>query len=395
MRVGILGGGQLGMMVAESLLDLGVEVAVYDPDPNAPARRLANFHVGAWTDREKLRAFIASVDVITYEFENVDGALFKELLKATPLLPSLAVLETCQHRAREKDFLRQHQFPHVDFEVAIDWADVETKLETFGLPAIVKSAQGGYDGHHQYKIQSLSELAALRSQVQASTAFNQTWVLERVIDLWAEASAIVAAGQQGNPVVFPIFENAHRDHILDFTRLPAAFSSAVQESLKELANQVCKTLGVVGLLTVEFFLSKTPCPKSQGLCVDNTWIYINELAPRPHNSGHITRQACTFSQFDALARIVTNQPLPAPTMRTQQGYCMANLLGDVWLAQGKPELNLQPWQHHPEILEITLYGKKEARARRKMGHLIAHASTASEALRSADNFRNALSKPQT
>jgi 5-(carboxyamino)imidazole ribonucleotide synthase len=382
-RVGILGGGQLGLLLAQSLVRLGCEVSIYEPDADAPAcKQTSSAFNGSWTDLSKLEQFFDNCDVVTYEFENVATDLLFALQKKKPLMPSASVLNTTQNRGREKGFMREAGLPHPAYKVVDVSSDLSKAVSSFALPCIAKTTFGGYDGKGQFLLESEVDVQSLCEKVKLQ---RLELILEEKIELDLEVSCIVGRAKDGTEVVFPVFENQHRDHILDVTLLPANVPQAVQDKVREIAALSTRKLDVVGLLTVEFFLTKTK-PRSESTVVVDGWhILINEFAPRPHNSGHITMQACDLSQFDVLARILADVPLKQPTMVNEGSFCMANLLGDVWLEQhstrsssGKVEkltsttepLSLQCLEDFPQVIDVVLYGKKEARAKRKMGHFV-------------------------
>ena len=377
-RVGILGGGQLCLMLAESLHRLGADVVVLDPDAGAPAhRRLPGGIVAPLDDAAALEALCARVDVVTYEFENVPSAPLRPFEGQRPFWPSVDVLMNTQDRAREKCFLDGAGFPCVPHRVVPDGGDLAAAVRALGFPSIIKTARGGYDGKGQTKISDEATLAARLPRGPQPGG----WVVERAVDIATEVSCIVARDARGGEAVFPIFENLHRDHVLDFTLLPARVSPAVAERAREIGLGVARALGVVGLITVEFFVTT------------DGGIYVNELAPRPHNSGHVTRAATSLSQFDALARVLVGAPLVTPTL-AGPGFAMANLLGEVWLAQGAPsadDLALDGLGAIPEVRELYLYGKRGVKAKRKMGHLVAAGRDADDAMANADRARAALS----
>jgi 5-(carboxyamino)imidazole ribonucleotide synthase len=367
-RVGILGGGQLGMLLGEALRNLGARPRYYDPEPDAPAaRQFADTVTAPWNDAAALQAFVATVDVVTYEFENVDTAGLRALRGPLPIAPSLDVLEKTQHRVREKEFLRAAGLPHVPFRAARDAGELRDAARALGYPVIVKSAAGGYDGKGQYFARDEHELRAPTALV----------VAERPIALVTELSCIVARAGDGAETAFPVFENLHAEHILDRTVVPARVSPELAARAREAALAAARALELVGLLTVEFFVGA------------GDELFVNELAPRPHNSGHVTRSACTFSQYDALARVLVGAPLGEPRLHAG-AFCMGNLLGDVWLAQGRETLDLAAWARHPRVVDVTLYGKRGARPRRKMGHFVVHESAPDAALAEAARFRDAL-----
>ncbi len=378
MAVGILGGGQLGLMLAESLRRLNTEVIVLEPDPEAPcAMRLAGVLPHAFDDPKGLEALFSRVDVATYDSENVPSGPLAAY--GAKLKPSLNVLQISQDRAREKAFLAEHGFRPVAFSVVPAGTDVAAAVRAFGLPCIAKSVLGGYDGKGQFKLRTEADVAALPPAPKGG------WVLEEVLTLSAEVSVIVARDAEGSDFTFPVFENIHTEHVLDLTVLPARQPVALQNEARRTALAIARALKVEGLLTVEFFIGTG----REGL----ERLYVNELAPRVHNSGHVTRQACTMSQFDALARVLSGVPLTSPELH-MGAWCMGNLLGDVWLSQGRKggPLDLSAWRAFPEVVDVYLYGKREARTKRKMGHFVVHAPTPDEAARKALGFREALMK---
>lgn len=386
--VGILGGGQLGAMLAPALQDLGADVAVYDPDPSAPAlRRAARAESGSWRDVPRLQAFFDACDVVTYEFENVETEGLARVRGLGKLLPSLDVLRTTQNRALEKEFLRDHGLPHVAFVDGRSADSLPAAARAFGFPAILKTARGGYDGKGQWKLGSAADLEALLATPAREALDASGWVLEEPIDIVLEASAIVARERNGDEVVFPLFENEHRDHILDVTVVPARLPDELEAEARSVALAAARALGVAGLLTTELFVGRSTRERP-----GEVRVFTNEFAPRPHNSGHVTRKACTFSQFEALARILLGVPL-APPRLLPGAFCMANLLGEVWEAQGAAErLDLSPWEGSPDLLEVVLYGKRGVATKRKMGHLVARGAGPDDAVAAARAFREALSR---
>jgi 5-(carboxyamino)imidazole ribonucleotide synthase len=373
--VGILGGGQLGLMLAESLDRLGQAVVVLEPDADAPcAQRRSNVIAKGLSDPAALEAFFSRVDVATFDSENVPFEPLKPF--AAKLIPSLRVLEVSQHRAKEKTFLRDGGFRPVQFRVVRAGEDFAAAVREFGLPCIAKSTLGGYDGKGQFKLRSDEDVA----RVPAGE-----WVLEEVLTLEAEISCLVARDARGS-VSFPVFENLHTDHILDLTVLPARVAQKWQDEARAVASGIASALELRGLLTVEFFIGAGRDGERR--------LYVNELAPRVHNSGHVTRQACTVSQFDALARVLAGVPVVQPELH-RGAWCMGQLLGDVWLAQGRKggELGLDAWKDFPDVVDVYVYGKREARKGRKMGHFVVHADTPDRALVRAQAFRERLSRP--
>lgn len=366
-RIGILGGGQLGLMLAESLHHLGAEVTVLEKDPDAPcARRLAGVLESAYDDPRGLEELFGRCDAVTFDSENVPSAPLQRW--EAKLKPSLEVLRTSQHRALEKAFLQQHGFRTVKHRAVAAGEDIRAAALEVGFPCIVKSVLGGYDGKGQSVLRSADDATGVGPAV-----------LEEKLELQTEVSCIVARGA-GEEQVFDVFENLHHDHILDFTLLPARITPELARAAKETALGIARKLQVEGLLTVEFFVA-------------NGQLYVNELAPRTHNSGHVTREACSTSQFDALARVLCGLPPPVPAMNPGC-WVMGQLLGDVWLAQGKKggALDLSALRDFPEVVEVYTYGKLEARSKRKMGHFVVRGDDMETALRRAREFRAALER---
>jgi len=373
--IGILGGGQLGLMLAESLDRLGRDTVILEPDPEAPcATRRGNVIATRFDDAEGLAELFRRVETATFDSENLPSAPLVRY--SAQLAPSLSVLQVSQDRAKEKTFLLERGFRGVEFRVVPRGADVRAAARAFGLPCIAKSALGGYDGKGQYRLVSEADLEGLPENATGG------WVLEEVLSLSCEVSCVVARDGD-RAFTFPVFENIHRHHILDLTVLPARVPAAVQEEAKRVALGIAQTLDVRGLLTVEFFLGAGRDGVER--------LYVNELAPRVHNSGHVTRQACTLSQFDALARILSGVPVSEPRLHSG-GWCMGQLLGDLWLAQGRSGglLDLSAWADFPDVLDVYVYGKRQARPNRKMGHFVVRADTADEAEARALAFRAAL-----
>jgi len=397
-RIGILGGGQLGLLLAQSLVRLGCAVSIYEPDPEAPACKQTNrASNGSFTDQEKLERFFAECDLVTYEFENVESELLFQLQRKKALLPSAEILSITQNRGHEKSFMRKCGLPYPQFCVVETGASLEDALADFGLPCIAKTTSGGYDGKGQFLLESVTDAQALCDVLKKSPV---EIILEEKIELDIEVSCIVGRSQNGEQVVFPVFENRHRHHILDLTLLPATAPLRVLDKVMELAARAAHELKVIGLLTVEFFLTRTAPQSRSAVEIDGFYILINEFAPRPHNSGHITMKACDLSQFDILARILADVPLRQPVMVGKDNYCMGNLLGDLWLSQNASAraafegLDLSALVDFPEVVDVVIYGKTEARPKRKMGHFIAASDSLVHLIEVADKFRARLSVPR-
>jgi 5-(carboxyamino)imidazole ribonucleotide synthase len=358
--IGVLGSGQLGRMFAISARRLGYRVHTYSPDRDSPTGQIADEEIDApYEDLDRVRQFASAVDVVTFEFENVPAATAEAAAECTLVRPAGEVLHITQHRLREKTFLRRHGFPVTRFERIANAADLQCVGPEFG-PAILKTAGFGYDGKGQYRVQSLVDAEAAWEAMGRQEA-----VLEAVVDFAAELSVIGVRGEDGDCVFYAASVNCHRDGILDVSSAPASFEARVARQAEEITRGLLNQLNVVGVLCVEFFLTRSG------------ELLVNELAPRPHNSGHLTIDACITSQFEQQLRAVCGLPLGSTEML--RPAAMANLLGEIWLGEtwaGKP--NWHDVLALPDV-KLHLYGKSEPRPGRKMGHLTATAATTVDA----------------
>ncbi len=359
--IGVLGSGQLGRMLALAARRMGYRTHVFSPDPGAPASQVAD---RAWTaaydDLDAVRAFAQSVSAVTLEFENIPASTVEEIEELVPVRPGGAVLHTTQHRLREKTFLDRAGFPTVPFRAVPSRAALDVALKELRPPTVLKTAGFGYDGKGQTKISSSDEIEAAWATLGGSEAVLEAWV-----DFACEVSVVAARGMEGAFVHFGVAENTHRDHILDLTLAPAALSPETTYEAVEITQGIFEELDIVGTACVELFLS-----------TDGT-LLVNEIAPRPHNSGHWTIDAAVTSQFEQQLRAVCGVPL-GDTEQLRPA-AMANLLGDLWM-EGEPEWTMA--LAFPEV-KLHLYGKREARPGRKMGHLTALAGTTEAAARLA------------
>lgn len=357
--MGVLGSGQLGRMFAIAARRMGYRVHTFSPDEDTPTGQVADVEVKAsYEDLDAVRAFAANVDVVTFEFENVPAATAEAVEQRAPVRPSGEVLHITQHRLREKTWLAKHGFPVTPFRPIRSRGD----LEGFPIPAILKTAGFGYDGKGQYRIHSIADLDAAWASMNGQEA-----VAEELVDFECELSVVAARAQDGSMVHYAPSRNAHRDGILDVSSSPFKSREAT-----EIAGAVLEQLNVVGVLCVEFFLTKAGK------------LIINELAPRPHNSGHLTIDSCITSQFEQQLRAVCGLPLGSTEML--RPAAMANLLGDLW-ERGEP--NWARALRHSQT-KLHLYGKLEPRHGRKMGHLTVTAETPEAADASVRNARQAL-----
>jgi len=366
--VGVMGGGQLGRMFAMAARRMGYRVHTFSPDEDTPTGQLADREVAAsYDDAEAVRDFARGIDVLTFEFENVPTQTVEWAAEFCEVRPSANVLHICQHRLREKQFLASGDFPLPGFRAVNSAGELADALKELGAPAVLKTAAFGYDGKGQRKIERREDPAAVWKEFGGAHA-----VLEQFVEFDKEVSVIVARGADGQMAAYPVCENVHRHHILDITVVPASIPAEVDVQARVLAGGVAEKLDLIGLLAVEMFLLK-----------DGT-LLINELAPRPHNSGHFSFDASLTSQFEQQLRAVCG--LPLGSTESLRPAAMVNLLGDLW-AKGEPD-----WVAAAAIpyVKIHLYGKKEPRPGRKMGHLVAFGNSAEEAMHHAQTARAAL-----
>ena len=370
--IGVLGSGQLGRMFAMAARRMGYLVHTFSPDSDTPTGQVADVEVTApYDDLRAVRRFAQGVAVVTFEFENVPAATVEAVAALVPVRPSGAALHTAQHRVREKTFLAQAGFPVTPFRHVRNLAELRAGIAALGLPCVLKTAGFGYDGKGQRLVRSESECAAAFDALGGREA-----ILEAFVDFAREVSVVCARGADGATAHYGLIENRHEQHILDCSIAPADVSPQVTRCASEIATELLVRMDVVGVLCVEFFLTR------------DEQLFVNELAPRPHNSGHFTIDACTTSQFEQQVRAVTGLPLGVPTQL--RPAAMANLLGDLW-QQGEPDW---PAACAAPGVKLHLYGKREARPGRKMGHLTALAATTDAALQAVRAARAALTGRQ-
>ncbi len=343
---------------------MGFRVHVYEPSAGCPAEPVSDVVVNApYTDSAALRRFASAVDLVTLEFENVPLAALEAVAELCPVRPRGEVLHICQNREREKNFLRRHGFPHAPFRVVDSAESLAAALAETGVPAVLKTADFGYDGKGQVRIDDATLAEAVWRDFGAPRG-----VLEKWIAFEREVSVIVARGPDGRTAAFPAAENLHRRHILDLSIVPARLPETICAEASRMAVSIAGALDASGLLAVEFFFTS-----------DGT-LLVNELAPRPHNSGHYTLDACITSQFEQQLRAVSGLPLGATDLLTP--VVMWNLLGDLW-RNGEPDWNVILSEPRAKL---HLYGKREARPGRKMGH-VSLLAPVEEALEIIERFR--------
>jgi 5-(carboxyamino)imidazole ribonucleotide synthase len=368
--IGVLGSGQLGRMFAIAARRMGYRVHTFSPDLDTPTGQIADLEVVApYADLDAVANFARNVNVVTFEFENVPAPTADAAASCAPVRPSGVILHTTQQRIREKAFLKSAGLPMTPYREVRSPEDLDRAVSELGLPAVLKTAAFGYDGKGQFPIRSHDQLAEAWNAIGRQEA-----VLEAFIDFEREISVVAARGQDGEFVHYGAIENQHSRHILDVSIAPARVSTQVANEAVEIARCVLERLGVVGVLCVEFFVTR------------DGQLMINELAPRPHNSGHLTVDACVTSQFEQQLRAVCGLQLGSTAMH--RPAAMANLLGDQW-SKGEPD-----WRAacaYPDV-KLHLYGKLEPRPSRKMGHLTALNQDAEEAYRTVLTARRSLTQ---
>lgn len=375
--IGVLGGGQLGRMLSLASRKMGLQVLTWTGGDRSGAAATADQILDKpFDDASALDEFTKSVKIATVEFENLPIETLQQVENYIPLHPGSKAVSICQHREREKTFLSKNGFGCAKFRLAHDLETFKAGLEDFNSAVIVKTAEFGYDGKGQLRLEEK------RSKVEVEEAWKAfeggKVVIEECISLEAELSVIVARGSNGQTITYDPIENIHRNHILDLSIVPARISESVQSQARERALEIANTMDYIGVLAVEFFLS------TDGQLV------INELAPRTHNSGHHTMNSCHCSQFEQQARAISGLPLGSTQLLSP--IIMMNLLGDVW----KDPVTPPDWN---DILSIKgtslhLYGKREARSGRKMGHINILGDSPSDSLQKASLIRQRLDLPE-
>lgn len=348
--LGILGSGQLGRYFVIAARELGYRVVVFDPDPQSPGGRVADEKItAAYDDRDALKRLAACCVAVTTEFENVPADTLAYLAQFVPVRPSAEAVAICQHRSMEKRFIKQLSFPHIPYIDIRNEEDI-TNAPNSLFPGILKVARFGYDGKGQARVTDrATTLAAFR------LFRGEPCVLERLMALDYELSLVLTRDEVGQVKCFPVTKNTHRHGILDFSITPAGIPDFLREHAEEVAVGIATQLGYIGTLCVEFFVS-------------DGQLYINEIAPRPHNSGHYTLEACVTSQFEQQVRALCS--LPLGDTHAHSAAVMVNLLGDLWFPDGASHPREPDWHALLAVphLKLHLYGKHIARPGRKMGH---------------------------
>jgi len=372
--LGMLGGGQLGRFFVSAAHEMGYKVWVLDPDPHSPAGLLADRHlIAAYDDYQALDEFAAGCAAVTTEFENVPADTLDYLAKFLPVHPAASAVAVCQNRIAEKSFLADNGLPHGPFAAIRNEDDIRSA--NAGLfPAVLKVARFGYDGKGQARVADRDEALAAFQQFK-----GEPCVLEKMLTLDFEVSVVLARDEAGQVQCFPVSENRHRNGILDVTIAPAQASACLRDNAQEVAERIASKLAYVGTLGVEFFVCRGE-------------LFVNEMAPRPHNSGHHTIDACDVSQYEQQVRALCGLPLARP--RQHSVAVMVNLLGELWYEDGKghgtyrePDWSLL---HAVPGLRLHLYAKHHARPGRKMGHFVVTGDDAAQVLERALQARAAI-----
>jgi 5-(carboxyamino)imidazole ribonucleotide synthase len=366
--IGVLGSGQLGRMLAIAARRMGYRVHTLSPGEDTPTGQVADLEITAdFEDLDAIRAFAKGVDIVTFEFENVSTEAAAAAAELVPVRPSGSALHITQQRAREKAFLADRGFPTTPCAAVHTLDELAVALGIIDVPAIIKTAAFGYDGKGQHRIDSIEDAERVWGLIG-----HQEAVVERLVDFSHELSVVAARGLDGAFAHYGTIENAHRNHILDLSISPARVPPHTTSEAVYLTRSIMEELMYVGVLCVEFFLTQ------------DGRLLVNEIAPRPHNSGHLTFDACVTSQFEQQVRAVCGLPLGSPAQL--RPAAMANLLGDLWV-NGEPD-----WSGALALpgVKLHLYGKSNPRMGRKMGHLTALADTVDEAAERALTARELL-----
>lgn len=353
--IGIVGGGQLGQMMTLVAKEMGFRVIILDPQADCPAGQVADDQVvAAYDDQSQIMALAKRVDVLTYEFENVDAQTIEVAQAYTWIPQGTKALRIAQDRLLEKQFLVDQQLPHAAFEIVTTQAELVTAVAKVGFPCLLKTTRGGYDGKGQVILRSATDIAAAEQLLTTGIC-----VLEAMVHFDQEISVMISQNSSGQQAIFPVIENQHRDNISHISICPARIPAALAEQAQSVAAKIAAQIELVGTLGGEFFVGQ------------DGQLYVNEIAPRPHNSGHLTIEACDFSQFATHIRGVCNWPLQQP--RLWQSAIVVNVLGQHWQVALDASRQSAVWHYHD-------YGKDVQKTNRKMGHMTVLTNTVEETL---------------
>lgn len=359
--IGIIGGGQLGRMMAISAKEMGFNVAVLDPTPNSPCGQVADIQITAnYDDLEAIKKLASISDVITYEFENIDYEALTWLEENANLPQGSHLLKITQDRGTEKKAIQEIGLKVAPFQLVENKEQLAEAVEIIGVPSVLKTCRGGYDGKGQFVLKQIDDIRLAENLLESGMCILEAWV-----PFQKEVSVIVTRNPSGEVKTFPVAENIHVENILHQSIVPAGILEKTEAKAKEMAMKLASAFELVGTLAVEMFVT------------EDGEIYVNELAPRPHNSGHYTIDACETSQFEQHVRSVCNWPLGETTLL--RPVVMTNILGE----------HLQPLLDKVALLsniKIHLYGKEEAKVKRKMGHITVLGNTVEEALQRSNTL---------
>ncbi|MTV83056.1 5-(carboxyamino)imidazole ribonucleotide synthase [Secundilactobacillus folii] len=359
--IGIIGGGQLGQMMALAAKAMGYKVGVLDPTEDAPAAQVADFQIiAAYDDVSALKQLAIKSNVLTYEFENVDQNALRQVENLTQVPQGVNLLTITSHRLREKTFCQEHGLPVTPFASVKNMSELKTAIEKIGQPGLLKTVEGGYDGHGQFDINQDTDWSIIESEIEQTE-----WIYELRQSFVRELSIMVTRDGNDQVIAFPVSENQHQHHILHTSIIPARISQQVANKARQIAHQTAEALNLKGVLGIELFE------------LAGGDLMINELAPRPHNSGHYSIEACNISQFDAHIRSICG--LSIPPINQFEPAVMVNLLGKNLLTARRD------WVHHPEW-HLHDYGKAEVRQARKMGHITVTGKDVDALLKSVSQF---------
>lgn len=375
LTIGIFGGGQLGRMLAMAARALDLRTVSLDPVLDCPASQVTDRHIAADYDNlGAARELAERSDVVTYEFENVDATAIEAISELKPVYPSPSVLRVCQDREIEKSTMRELGIGVPEFRVVRSGAEASEAVRFIGMPVVMKTTRWGYDGKGQLVVRDAGDAVGAFEGLGGS--MDAPVIVEGFVDFEMEVSVVCARHLSGEMRAFPVSENVHVNGILDTSIVPARCSDAVRDQAVRVAMRIAEGLDVIGLIAVEMFVTR------------DGEVLVNELAPRPHNSGHYTIEGCETSQFEQQARILAGMPLGDVSLRSPT--VTVNLLGDVWeAAGGSPDWGAvlaMPRTH------LHLYGKSEYRLGRKMGHITVSGETVEEALMVAKAARDAAGR---
>jgi len=369
--IGILGGGQLGRMLCAAAQRMGYRVIVWTGGDNSGAARNADIVLAEPFDcQDAFQTFITEAEVATVEFENIPKELIAKIAEHLPVMPGQKAVSICQNRELEKTFLADNGIPTVAFQIVENASELADALQNIPGDVILKTVESGYDGKGQMLVEE-------SGRPDAETVWNNfvggRAIVEQKIDLAAEVSVMVVRNQKGDTITFDPAENEHKNHILDLSIVPARLSEAQLTEAKSIATRVAQALDYVGVIGVEFFIDQSG------------YLLVNEMAPRPHNSGHHTIDACATSQFEQQFRVITGLTLGSTALL--KPCVMWNLLGNIWIDEDTPP-DWTPILSTPSAT-LHLYGKRSARDHRKMGHVTFVADTVEEALKNAQACQKA------